>query len=210
MLDQTKNLLPRLPPHRPSAAARAAYQEKVGAFCAKLLEVRSGLDFDVGSRGWAYVLEGERLIDKDDIDAAQDLINACRKSGDLRSISAPRTTSALSRMSRPSTSSRRTRRPPSSTTCGRRRKTIRRSASGMISTSSSRLALRNPISKICSLKPALSCTCRSPAWAVGPTSMSAPASCGVSRRGRQRASNACCPARTKKARRLASDGQCQS
>jgi hypothetical protein len=83
MLDQTKSLLPRLPPHRPSAAAKAAYRKKVEAFCAKLQEVRSGLDFDVGSRGWAYVLEGERLIDKDEIDAAQNLINACRKNGDL-------------------------------------------------------------------------------------------------------------------------------
>src|SRR5262249_34149938 len=56
---------------------------KVTAFCAKILEVRSGLDFDVGSRGWAYILEGDRLIDKDEIDAAQALINSCRKSGDL-------------------------------------------------------------------------------------------------------------------------------
>src|SRR6516164_6184810 len=77
------SLLPKLPPHRPSAAVKAAYREKVVAFCAKILEVRSGLDFDVGSRGWAYILEGDRLIDKDEIDAAQDLINACRKSGDL-------------------------------------------------------------------------------------------------------------------------------
>jgi hypothetical protein len=77
------SLLPRLPPHRPSAAVKAAHREKVAAFCAKILEVRSRLDFDVGSRGWAYILEGDRLIDKDEIDAAQDLINTCRKSGDL-------------------------------------------------------------------------------------------------------------------------------
>jgi len=77
------SLLPKLPPHRPSAAVKAAYREKVVAFCAKILEVRSGLDFDVGSRGWAYILEGDRLIDKNEIDAAQDLVNACRKSGDL-------------------------------------------------------------------------------------------------------------------------------
>jgi hypothetical protein len=77
------SLLPKLPPHRPSAATKAAYQEKVVAFCAALLEVRSSLDFDVGSRGWAYILEGDRLINKDEIDAAQKLINDCRKSGDL-------------------------------------------------------------------------------------------------------------------------------
>jgi len=77
------SLLPKLPPHRPSAAVKAAYQDKVAEFCATLREVRSRLDFDVGSRGWAYILEGERFIDKDEIDAAQALINNCRKSGDL-------------------------------------------------------------------------------------------------------------------------------
>jgi hypothetical protein len=77
------SILPRRPPHRPSAAINTAYQTKVGEFCARLLEVRSRLDFDPGSRGWAYLLEGDRLIDKDELDAAQDLINNCRKSGDL-------------------------------------------------------------------------------------------------------------------------------
>ena len=83
MLDRKSSLLPKLPPHRPSAATKAAYRDKVAAFCATILEVQSRLDFKVGSRGWAYILEGERLIDKDEIDAAQALINDCRKSGDL-------------------------------------------------------------------------------------------------------------------------------
>ena len=83
MLDRRSSLLPKLPPHRPSAATKAAYQVKVAVFCATILEVQSRLDFAVGSRGWAYVLEGERLIDKNEIDAAQALINDCRKSGDL-------------------------------------------------------------------------------------------------------------------------------
>jgi hypothetical protein len=83
MLEHSPNLLPKLPPHRPSAATKAAHQEKVAAFCAVILELQSRLDFSVGSRGWAYILEGERYIDKDEIDAAQVLINACRKSGDL-------------------------------------------------------------------------------------------------------------------------------
>jgi hypothetical protein len=83
MLEHSPSLLPKLPPHRPSAATKAAYQEKVTAFCAAILELQSRLDFSVGSRGWAYILEGERYIDKDEIDAAQALINACRKSGDL-------------------------------------------------------------------------------------------------------------------------------
>src|SRR5262249_34275702 len=68
---------------RPSAAIKASYQKKVAAFCAKILELQSRLDFDVGSRGWAYLLETERFIDKDEIDAAQKLVNDCRKNGDL-------------------------------------------------------------------------------------------------------------------------------
>ena len=77
------SILPKLPPHRPSAAAKAAYLKGVKAFCKTLLKVQSGLDFQVGSRGWAYILEGERSINKNEIDAAQTLINDCRKNGDL-------------------------------------------------------------------------------------------------------------------------------
>jgi hypothetical protein len=83
MLERSASLLPRLPAHRPSAAVKAPYGEKVAAFCDAILELRSRLDFDVGSRGWAYLLEGERFIDKDEIDAAQALVNTCRKSGQL-------------------------------------------------------------------------------------------------------------------------------
>jgi hypothetical protein len=83
MLEHSPSLLPRLPRGRPSAATKAAYQDGVAVFCTKILEIQSRLDFSVGSRGWAYILEGERYIDKDEIDAAQNLVNACRKSGDL-------------------------------------------------------------------------------------------------------------------------------
>ena len=77
------SLLPKLPPHRPNEAVKAAYQVEVEAFCARLLEVRSGYDKPAGSRGWAYLLEGDGVIDKTEIDAAQKLINDCRKNGDL-------------------------------------------------------------------------------------------------------------------------------
>jgi hypothetical protein len=81
--DPSRGQLPKLPPHRPSEAVKAAFQGEVKAFCTKLLEVKSGYDKDIGSRGWAYLLEGDGLIDKNDLDAAQALINDCRKSGDL-------------------------------------------------------------------------------------------------------------------------------
>lgn len=77
------SLLPKLPPHRPNEATKAAFAIEVKAFCAKLMEVRSGYGKPVGSRGWAYILEGDGAINKNEIDAAQKLINDCRKSGDL-------------------------------------------------------------------------------------------------------------------------------
>jgi hypothetical protein len=40
------------------------------------------MDFEVGSRGWCYILEPHGLA-KGDFDAAQDLITKCRKSGEL-------------------------------------------------------------------------------------------------------------------------------
>jgi hypothetical protein len=82
-LPDKATVLPRRGRGRPSAAAAAARQAQIAAFCETVLEIQSRLDFAVSSRGWAYLLEGERLIDKDEIDQAQALINDCRKSGDL-------------------------------------------------------------------------------------------------------------------------------
>ena len=75
-----RQLLPKRRPGRQSAAAEAA--EKVAAFCARILQIRSTMDFEVGSRGWCYILEQHGLR-KGDFDAAQKLITDCRKSGDL-------------------------------------------------------------------------------------------------------------------------------
>jgi hypothetical protein len=75
--------LPRRGRGRPSAAATEVWQDQITAFCETVLEIQSRLDFAVSSRGWAYLLEGERFINKDEIDQAQALINDCRKSGAL-------------------------------------------------------------------------------------------------------------------------------
>jgi hypothetical protein len=75
--------LPRLPAHRPTAAQRERYEIEVQRFCEHILELASREDFRVGARGWAYVLEGDRFIDKDEIDAAERLINDSRKNGNL-------------------------------------------------------------------------------------------------------------------------------
>ena len=39
------------------------------------------MDFEVGSRGWAYLLEGEGVITKGEFDDAERLIVRCRKEG---------------------------------------------------------------------------------------------------------------------------------
>ena len=148
------SLLPKLPPHRPSAAVKAAYQDKVAEFCATLLEVRSRLDFDVGSRGWAYILEGERFIDKDEIDAAQALINYCRKSGDLPlDICAEDDKRAAENLEQIDRRSTRTKPAASSSTSRRRRSPTPRSDSGTISTSYVQVATEKSNIKNLFLKP---------------------------------------------------------
>ena len=75
-------LLPRHSRGRQSETAKLIYQEQVAAFCRLILKIRSTMDFDVGSRGWCYILERHGLR-KGDFDAAEKLINDCRKSGEL-------------------------------------------------------------------------------------------------------------------------------
>ena len=67
---------------RQCATAEARYQEDLDAFCDAILQIGSTLDFKVSSRGWCYILE-EHGLGKGNFDAAQRLINDCRKSGDL-------------------------------------------------------------------------------------------------------------------------------
>lgn len=65
-----------------SSEADARYREQIERFCALIQEIEATMDFKVGSRGWCYILERHGLL-KGDFAAAQKLINACRKSGDL-------------------------------------------------------------------------------------------------------------------------------
>ena len=78
----TVSLLPKRCRGRQSAAAEAQYQEQLAAFCALIRQIRSTMDFAVGSRGWCYILERHGLR-KGDFDTAENLITACRKTGDL-------------------------------------------------------------------------------------------------------------------------------
>src|SRR5712671_5550531 len=72
--------LPRRGRGRKSEAAEAAYTEELEAFCDKIRQIDSTLDFKVSSRGWCYILE-EHGLGKGEFDSAQKLINDCRKSG---------------------------------------------------------------------------------------------------------------------------------
>ena len=78
----TDSLLPKRQRGRQSAAAEVQHQEQVDTFCRLILQIRSTMDFAVGSRGWCYILERHGLR-KGDFDAAQKLITECRKSGAL-------------------------------------------------------------------------------------------------------------------------------
>jgi hypothetical protein len=83
-VDQTNgsSLLPRRCRGRQSIQAQIEYRDQVAAFCRLILQIRSTMDFAVGSRGWCYILERHGLR-KGDFDDAEKLITACRKSGDL-------------------------------------------------------------------------------------------------------------------------------
>ena len=52
-------------------------------FSENLLNFSSKIGMKVSSRGWAYLMEGERLINKDEFDRVANLINTCRKKGFL-------------------------------------------------------------------------------------------------------------------------------
>lgn len=70
--------LPKRSKGRQSAARLVEYQEQLQAFCAAIRQLDSTLDFAISSRGWCYILETHGLL-KGDFDAAQRLINDCRK-----------------------------------------------------------------------------------------------------------------------------------
>jgi hypothetical protein len=71
-------VLPQLPRGRPSSSLRWAYQEELQAFCARILKIKSRLDFELSSRGWPYILE-EHGLNKGNFDGAQSLIAECRR-----------------------------------------------------------------------------------------------------------------------------------
>lgn len=76
----TNLALPQRPRGRPTRLADAAYEAEVRAWCAAVREIRSRMDFQVGTRGWCYILEAYGLA-KGDFDRAEAFITECRKRG---------------------------------------------------------------------------------------------------------------------------------
>lgn len=52
-------------------------------FAINIIKIQNRIGFSMSARGWAYQLEGFRLINKNDFNRVQNLINECRKIGFL-------------------------------------------------------------------------------------------------------------------------------
>lgn len=57
--------------------------KRLREFSKLLIEIQSGLDFKISSRGWCYQMEGVRMINKDQFDKVEEAINTARKRGYL-------------------------------------------------------------------------------------------------------------------------------
>lgn len=55
--------------------------KKLRTFAGDIRDLSRQIGFKVSSRGWAYILEQQRYINKDQFDKAQELINKCRREG---------------------------------------------------------------------------------------------------------------------------------
>jgi len=74
-------IIPKLGKGKPSQTQRELYDAGIQTFCNEIMKIRSRLDFNIGSRGWCYILEQQAGLLKSDFDDAQKLIGDCRKKG---------------------------------------------------------------------------------------------------------------------------------
>jgi len=73
--------IPKRSKGRQSKAQDIKYRKEINKFCKAIIQIKSRLDFGVSSRGWCYILEQEASLLKSEFDAAESLINYCRKKG---------------------------------------------------------------------------------------------------------------------------------
>jgi len=59
-------------------------EKKLIEFAGYLQDLSRRIGFKVSARGWAYILETERIINKDEFDKVNAIINKCRKKGYLQ------------------------------------------------------------------------------------------------------------------------------
>jgi hypothetical protein len=57
--------------------------DKLREFAQELQNISQRIGFNVSSRGWCYLLEQARMINKDEFDKVENLINTCRRKGFL-------------------------------------------------------------------------------------------------------------------------------
>lgn len=58
-------------------------KKNIGDFAARLQSLSRQIGFKVSSRGWCYILEQNRFINKDQFNKVEELINRCRREGYL-------------------------------------------------------------------------------------------------------------------------------
>jgi len=67
----------------PTATGGLKYTSQLTKFALGLIELSDEIGFRMSARGWAYTLEGLRLINKDQFNRVESLINTCRERGYL-------------------------------------------------------------------------------------------------------------------------------
>ena len=67
----------------PTATGGQKYYDQLYDFATGLEILSDDIGFRMSARGWAYTLEGLRLINKDQFDRVETLINSCREKGYL-------------------------------------------------------------------------------------------------------------------------------
>ncbi len=56
-------------------------RDRLSEFAAEMQKISARIGFRVSARGWCYLLEQARMINKDEFDKAENLINKCRREG---------------------------------------------------------------------------------------------------------------------------------
>jgi hypothetical protein len=75
--------LPRRKRGGQSVAAEAQFERTLTEWCQEIIRVAETMDYKIGARDWAYVLEVAGSITKGEFDKAEKLIGDCRKDGHL-------------------------------------------------------------------------------------------------------------------------------